>query len=65
MNLDSFRQMYVTELQELRSVEDQLTQALPRMADMAEHPELKEAIATHTDATRLQRDRLDQPSQRT
>jgi ferritin-like metal-binding protein YciE len=60
MNVDDFRQMYITELQELRSVEEQLAQALPKMADVAEHPDLKEAIATHTNETRSQRDRLDQ-----
>ena len=30
MNVDDFRRMYVIELQELRSVEDQLVQALPK-----------------------------------
>jgi ferritin-like metal-binding protein YciE len=60
MNVDDFREMYVAELQELRSVEEQLVQALPKMADMAEHPELKQAIETHLDETRQQRDRLDE-----
>ena len=32
MNVADFRQLYVTELQELRSVEDQLVEALPKMA---------------------------------
>jgi ferritin-like metal-binding protein YciE len=31
MNIDTFRQMYVSELQELYSVETQLTEALPKM----------------------------------
>lgn len=44
MNINEFRQMYVAELQELRSVEAQLVEALPRMAEMASHPELKKAI---------------------
>jgi ferritin-like metal-binding protein YciE len=35
MNIDTFRQMYVTELQELYSVETQLTEALPKMLDTA------------------------------
>jgi len=59
MNLDSFRDMYVAELQELRSVEAQLIDALPRMADMASHPELKQAIQAHFDETRSQQSRLD------
>ncbi len=59
MNVDSFRQMYIAELQELRSVEEELVQALPKMANMAEHPDLKEALDTHLNETRSQRDRLD------
>ena len=60
MNVDSFRDMYLAELQELRSVEAQLVEALPRMADMASHPELKQAIQTHFDETRSQQSRLDE-----
>jgi ferritin-like metal-binding protein YciE len=59
MNVNDFRQMYVTELQELRSVEAQLTGALPKMAEVANHPELKQAIQSHLEETRSQRDRLD------
>lgn len=60
MNLDSFRDMYLTELQELRSVEAQLVDALPRMAALAGHPELKQAIQAHLDETRSQQSRLDE-----
>jgi ferritin-like metal-binding protein YciE len=60
MNLDSFHDMYIAELQELRSVEAQLIDALPRMADMASHPELKQAIQAHFDETRSQQSRLDE-----
>ena len=59
MKIGDFRQMYVSELQELRSVEDQLVQALPKMAQIVEHGELKQAIETHLNETRSQRDRLD------
>jgi len=59
MKIDDFRQMYLTELQELRSVEDQLVRALPKMAKMIEHPQLKNAMETHLEETRSQRDRLD------
>ena len=41
MNVTDFRQMYVTEVQELRSVEAQLVDALPKMAEVANHPEFK------------------------
>jgi ferritin-like metal-binding protein YciE len=60
MKVDDFRQLYVSELQELRSVEEQLVQALPKMAGMAAHPELKEAIQSHLEETQSQRDRLDE-----
>jgi len=60
MNVDDFRELYVAELQELHSVEEQLCQALPKMVDMADHRELKDAIAAHLEETRRQRDRLDE-----
>lgn len=60
MNVTDFRQMYVTEVQELRSVEAQLVDALPKMAGVANHPELKQAIQSHLEETRSQRDRLDE-----
>jgi ferritin-like metal-binding protein YciE len=59
MNVDSFRDMYIAELQELRSVEEQLIEALPRMAEMASHAELKQAIRSHLEETRAQQARLD------
>jgi len=60
MKVIDFRQMYVTEVQELRSVEAQLTEALPKMAEVANHPELKQAIQSHLEETHSQRDRLDE-----
>ena len=47
MNVDDFRKMYVAELQELRSVEDQLVEALPRMTALVEHPQLRQALEAH------------------
>jgi ferritin-like metal-binding protein YciE len=60
MNIDSFRNIYLSELQELHSVEAQLVEALPRMADRASHQELKHAIQAHYDETRSQQSRLDE-----
>lgn len=60
MNVNDFKQMYLAELQELRSVEDQLTQALPKMADMAQNAQLKQGILDHLEETQSQRDRLDE-----
>ena len=59
MTVNDFRQMYVTEVQELRSVEAQLVDALPKMVEVASHPELKQAIQSHLEDTRAQRNRLD------
>jgi ferritin-like metal-binding protein YciE len=59
MNVDDFRRMYVIELQELRSVEDQLVQALPKMVELVEHPGLRRALELHHTETKSQRDRLD------
>src|SRR3954452_7766306 len=59
MNVDDFRKMYVAELQELRSVEDQLVEALPRMAALVEHPQLRQTLESHLSETKSQRDRLD------
>ena len=60
MNVDDFRRMYVIELQELRRVEDQLVQALPKMVQLVEHPGLRSALELHLAETRSQRDRLDE-----
>lgn len=60
MNVDDFRRMYVIELQELRSVEDQLVAALPKMLELVEHPGLRRALELHLAQTKSQRDRLDE-----
>ncbi len=59
MNVDDFRRMYVIELQELRSVEDQLVQALPKMVELVEHLGLRRALEVHLGETKSQRDRID------
>ena len=43
MEIGSFKDMFVAELQELASVEAQLADALLRMAGAASHPALKRA----------------------
>ncbi|HEX8298574.1 MAG TPA: ferritin-like domain-containing protein, partial [Rubricoccaceae bacterium] len=57
---DTFHDLYVAQLQDLRSAEDQLTAALPMMAEAATHPELKRGFEMHLEQTLVQRDRLDQ-----
>ena len=58
MELATFRDMFIAELQELVSVEEQLTECLQRMEDAASHPALKDALARHGGETRMQLDRL-------
>ena len=60
LNLQSFDDLYVAQLQDLYSAETQLVDALPKMADAATHPELKRAFQDHLSATKRQRDRLEQ-----
>lgn len=58
MEFTTFRAMFVAELQELVSVEEQLAQCLERMAESASHPALKDALAGHRGETQIQLDRL-------
>ena len=60
MNVGDLRTMYIAELKELRSVEDQLVTALPKMAQLVEHPRLRQALERHLAETESQRDRLDE-----
>jgi ferritin-like metal-binding protein YciE len=60
MNVTSLRDLYIAELQEIRSVEEQLVGALPRMADVAGHPELQQGIKTHLEETRSQQSRIEE-----
>ncbi len=52
MNIEHFREMYQAELQEARSVEAQLAQALGKMAEAAENDELRQAFQMHLEETR-------------
>jgi ferritin-like metal-binding protein YciE len=58
MPLTSLRELYVGELQDLRSAEDQLLKALPRMAGAAAAPELRASFERHARATEQQAERL-------
>ena len=59
MDISSFKDMYIAELQELVSLEWQLDEALLRMADVASHASLKNALIHHREQTLLQRQRLE------
>ena len=58
MEISNFKDMYLAELQELVSVEDQLAEALLRMAAAASHPALKDVLVDHHAETTTQRERL-------
>jgi len=58
MQITSFKDMYIVELQELMSLERQLVEALLQMAAVASHPSLKKTLMHHREQTQVQRERL-------
>ncbi|MBV9608513.1 MAG: ferritin-like domain-containing protein [Acidobacteria bacterium] len=60
MRLETLHELFVHELQDLYSAENQIIKALPKMADKAASPELKSALQEHLQETRGQLRRLDQ-----
>jgi ferritin-like metal-binding protein YciE len=58
MNLDNLENVLVMQMSDLASAEEQLVQALPKMAAAANSPELTSAFQTHLSETRQQKDRL-------
>jgi ferritin-like metal-binding protein YciE len=58
MEISNFKDMYIAELQELVSVEEQLAEALLRMAAAASHAALKNALVDHHAETLAQKERL-------
>lgn len=60
LNLNSFDDLYVAQLQDLYSAETQLLGALPKMAEAATHPQLKQAFQQHLEVTKRQQDRVAQ-----
>ena len=60
MRLDNLRDLYIEQLQDLYSAEEQLTGALPKMVEAAAHPELKTAFQSHLEETRRHCERLQQ-----
>ncbi|MBY5368144.1 ferritin-like domain-containing protein [Rhizobium leguminosarum] len=58
MQISSFKDMYLAELQELASVEGQLAESLLQMAEVASHPALKDTLVNHREQTEIQKERL-------
>ncbi len=58
--MENLRDLYIHELKDLYSAENQLLKALPKMAEAASTPELKDAFKTHLEQTRGHVDRIKQ-----
>jgi ferritin-like metal-binding protein YciE len=59
MELETLQDLYLHELKDLYSAENQLIKALPKMAKAATHPELKAGIQAHLAETKEQAARLE------
>ena len=59
-DMDSLRELYVEEIKDLYSAENQILKGLPRMIKAASHPQLKRAFTKHEAQTRKQVKRLEQ-----
>lgn len=60
MSLDTLQNLYVSELKDLYSAENQLLKALPKMVKAATSPKLAEAFKAHLEETKAQVERLEQ-----
>ena len=60
MKLESLRELFIEELEDLYSAEKMITKALPKMAKEAGSPELRKAFEEHLRQTEGQVRRLDQ-----
>jgi ferritin-like metal-binding protein YciE len=63
LTLDNLEDLLIQQLQDLYSAEDQLTSALPKMAEAAFGAQLKSAFTTHLQETRHQKERLERAFQ--
>ena len=63
MNLENLESVLLMQLRDLTSAEDQLIQALPKMANAASCEKLKAAFQNHLRETKRQRARLDEAFQ--
>jgi ferritin-like metal-binding protein YciE len=60
MKLESLHDLYLSELKDLYSAEDQILKALPKMIDEVESSELRTALENHLEETRGHVSRLEQ-----
>src|SRR4051812_2263255 len=57
---ESLQKLYLEQLRDLYSAEEQILEALPKMAEKASHAELKKGFQTHYQQTEQHRERLEQ-----
>ena len=60
MKLESLHDLYLSELRDLYSAEDQIIKALPKMIEKAESTTLRNALESHLEETRGHVSRLEQ-----
>lgn len=60
MKLDSLNKLYIEQLKDIYSAENQLVSALPKMAKAASSPELQQAFQQHLDQTKGHVKRIEQ-----
>ncbi len=60
MEMESLRELFVEQLKDLYSAENQIVKALPKMIKSADSKELKSAFEEHLEQTRGQVERLEQ-----
>jgi len=60
MKLETLRDLFVHELQDLYDAEKQIVKALPKMASAAHSPDLRSAFEHHLEQTKHQVERLEQ-----
>jgi len=65
MATTSLQELYVEQLQDLYSAEQQIIKALPKMIDAAHSDELRNALTGHLEITKTQAGRLETDLRRT
>jgi len=60
MKLNTLEELYISELRDLYSAENQLLEALPKIAKRASSPDLKDAFEKHLEQTKGHVERLEQ-----
>ncbi|MFA0923428.1 YciE/YciF ferroxidase family protein [Xanthomonas fragariae] len=60
MAITTVEELFIHELSDIYSAEKQLTKSLPRLANAATEPKLKQAFALHLEETQGQIERIDQ-----